>query len=76
MSAENQIEILTYQDGSSELERDSVYAKFAHTAVDGKTYQVEYYNLDTIISVGCRVKSLQGTRFRQWTTTLLRGHLI
>jgi len=48
-----------------ELVRDSVYAKFAYTASDGKTYQVAYYNLDVIISVGYRVKSVQGTRFRQ-----------
>ncbi|MCS6914771.1 MAG: virulence RhuM family protein [Myxococcota bacterium] len=58
-----------------ELERDAVCAKFAHTAADGKTYQVEYYNLDVIISVGYRVKSQQGTRFRQWATRVLREHL-
>ena len=58
-----------------ELEADSVCAKFAHTAADGKTYQVEHYNLDVIISVGYRVKSQQGTRFRQWATRLLREHL-
>jgi len=58
-----------------ELERDSVCAKFAHTAHDGKTYQVEHYNLDIIISIGYRVKSQQGTRFRQWATRLLREHL-
>ncbi|MBF0246006.1 MAG: virulence protein RhuM/Fic/DOC family protein [Planctomycetes bacterium] len=58
-----------------ELEADAVCAKFAHTAADGKTYQVEHYNLDVIISVGYRVKSQQGTRFRQWATRLLREHL-
>jgi hypothetical protein len=58
-----------------ELEREAVCAKFAHTAADGKTYQVEYYNLDVIVSVGHRVKSLQGTRFRQWATRVLREHL-
>jgi hypothetical protein len=58
-----------------ELEADSVCAKFAHTAADGKTYQVEHYNLDVIISVGYRVKSQQGTRFRQWATRILREHL-
>lgn len=58
-----------------ELERNSVCAKFAHTADDGKTYQVEHYNLDVIISVGYRVKSIQGTRFRQWATRVLREHL-
>ena len=58
-----------------ELEQNSVCAKYAHTAADGKTYHVEHYNLDVIISVGYRVKSLQGTRFRQWATRLLREHL-
>jgi len=56
--------------------RDSVYAKFAYTASDGKTYQVAYYNLDVIISVGYRVKSVQGTRFRQWATAMLREMLL
>ncbi len=59
-----------------ELERNSVYAKFAYTASDGKTYQVAFYNLDVIISVGYRVKSLQGTRFRQWATRMLRDLLL
>lgn len=58
-----------------ELDADSVCAKIAHTAADGKTYQVEHYNLDVIISVGYRVKSQQGTRFRQWATRILREHL-
>ncbi|MFN3327119.1 MAG: RhuM family protein [Bryobacteraceae bacterium] len=58
-----------------ELERGAVCAKFAHTAADGKTYQVEFYSLDVIISVGYRVKSVQGTRFRQWATRVLREHL-
>jgi hypothetical protein len=49
----------------SELEQEAVCANFAHTADDGKTYQVAHYNLDVIISVGYRVKSQQGTRFRQ-----------
>ena len=48
-----------------ELNRGSVVAKFATTASDGKTYQVDYYNLDVIISVGYRVKSLRGTQFRK-----------
>ena len=59
-----------------ELDRDSVYAKFAYTAADGKTYQVAYYNLDVVISVGYRVKSVQGTRFRQWATRMLREMLL
>ena len=58
-----------------ELEAGSVCAKFAHPAADGKTYQVEHYNLDVIISVGYRVKSQQGTRFRQWATRILHEHL-
>ncbi len=59
-----------------ELDSDSVCAKFAHTAADGKTYQVDHYNLDVVISVGYRVKSTQGTRFRQWATGVLRDHLV
>lgn len=59
-----------------ELQKDSVWAKFAYTATDGKTYQVDYYNLDVIISVGYRVKSKQGTQFRMWATRVLRDHLL
>ncbi len=59
-----------------ELEQDSVVAKFATTAADGKTYQVDYYNLDVIISVGYRVKSKRGTNFRIWATNVLRRHLL
>ena len=59
-----------------ELVEDSVSAKFALTAADGKTYQVDHYNLDVIISVGYRVKSRQGTRFRQWATRVLRAHIV
>jgi len=59
-----------------ELRKDSVVAKFATTGNDGKTYQVEYYNLDVIISVGYRVKSQQGTRFRIWATSVLKDHLV
>jgi len=58
-----------------ELVRSSVVAKNATTARDGKTYQVESFNLDVIISVGYRVKSQQGVRFRQWATQLLKQHL-
>ncbi len=56
-----------------ELKEKSVCAKFAHTAKDGKTYDVQYYNLDVIISVGYRVKSKRGTQFRQWATQRLKG---
>lgn len=58
-----------------ELNRNSVVAKNATTAKDGKTYQVEYYNLDTIISVGYRVNSKTATQFRQWATKTLREHI-
>ena len=59
-----------------ELQKESVWAKFAYTASDGKTYQVDYYNLDVIISVGYRVKSVQGTKFRIWATSILRQYLL
>ena len=59
-----------------ELEYDAVVAKNATTAADGKTYQVEYYNLDMIISVGYRVNSKQATRFRQWATKVLKKYLL
>ena len=59
-----------------ELLPESVCAKFAQTAADGKTYQVDYFNLDVIISVGYRVKSQQGTRFRIWATQVLKAYLL
>jgi hypothetical protein len=59
-----------------ELDRDPVVANFATTAADGKTYHVTYYNLDVIISVGYRVKSLRGTQFRRWALDVLREYLI
>lgn len=62
-----------FQD--KELDRDSVVAKNATTAADGKTYRVEYFNLDAIISVGYKVHSGRATRFRQWATRTLREHL-
>ena len=58
-----------------ELKKESVWAKFAHTADDGKTYQVDYYDLDVIISVGYRVKSLRGTQFRIWATNILKEYM-
>ena len=60
---------------SSELQQDSVCAKIAHTAEDGKTYNTQFYNLDAIISVGYRVNSLQATRFRQWATKILNEYI-
>jgi hypothetical protein len=59
-----------------ELDEDSVCAFFAQTADDGKTYQVAHYNLDVIISVGYRVKSLRGTQFRRWATQRLKEYII
>jgi len=61
--------------GDGELEKLSVVANFATTATDGKTYNVEYYNLDVIISVGYRVKSQKGVRFRQWATKVLKSYI-
>lgn len=59
-----------------ELQATSVVAKFATTASDDKVYQVDYYNLDVIISVGYRVKSQQGTQFRIWATQRLKEYLV
>lgn len=59
-----------------ELDEDSVRAKYAHTAADGKKYMTQFYNLDTILSVGYRVNSKQGTRFRQWATRVLHDHIV
>ena len=59
-----------------ELERNSVCAKFAHTAEDGKAYQVDHFNLDVIISVGYRVKSQRGVQFRKWATAVLKQYLV
>ena len=59
-----------------ELDISSVVAEYATTATDGKVYQVDYYNLDVIISVGYRVKSQQGTQFRIWATQRLKEYII
>ena len=59
-----------------ELVEESVVKDSLTTAADGKKYKVTYYNLDVIISVGYRIKSLRGTQFRIWATTVLRDHLI
>ena len=61
---------------SGELAEDSVCRKFRQTAADGKNYQVKYYNLDAVISVGYRVNSLRATQFRQWCTNVLRQFAI
>ncbi len=62
-----------FKDG--ELQEDSVCAKFAHTASDGKTYKVQAYNLDIILAVGYRTNSLQAIEFRKWSTSVLRQHI-
>ncbi len=59
-----------------ELQEDSVCAKIAHTADDGKTYLTQFYNLDAIISVGYRVNSAQATHFRIWATERLKEYII
>ncbi len=59
----------------NELDKNSVVAKNATTGTDGKTYQVEYYNLDVVISVGYRVNSLKATKFRQWATKVLKSYI-
>lgn len=59
-----------------ELEHCSVVANFATTASDGKTYHVDYYNLDAIISIGYRVNSKIGTEFRRWSSQVLKDHLV
>jgi hypothetical protein len=59
-----------------ELEQNSVVANFATTAADGKNYSVTYYNLDVIISVGYRVKSLRGTQFRRWAGGVLKEYIV
>jgi len=59
-----------------ELDRNSVVAKNATTAQDGKTYEVEYYNLDAVISVGYRVNSKRGTQFRIWANKILKEYLV
>lgn len=63
-----------FEDG--ELDEKSVVAFFATTATDGKTYQVAYYNLDVIISVGYRVKSQRGVQFRQWATKRIHEYIV
>ena len=61
---------------NEELDRISVVAKNATTATDGKSYEVEYFNLDAIISVGYRVNSKRGTQFRQWASQRLKDYLV
>jgi hypothetical protein len=60
----------------NELDKNSVVAKFATTSSDGKRYNVEYYNLDAILSVGYRVNSKKGTQFRIWANRVLKEYLL
>ena len=60
---------------ASELIEDSVCAKFAHTAEDGKTYNTNFYSLEAILAVGYRVNSPRGTQFRQWATEILHNYV-
>mgnify|MGYP006285774391 CR=1 FL=1 len=61
---------------SKELNKDSVSSILEHTALDGKIYKTQFYNLDAIISVGYRVNSQKATKFRIWATKVLRDHII
>ena len=67
---------LTNAFARRELDRKAVVAKNATTAADGKSYEVDYYNLDAILSVGYRVNSRRGTQFRQWANRILKEHLV
>ena len=60
----------------AELNTASVVARYATTAADGKTYQVDYYALEMILAVGYRVRSQRGTQFRQWATARLKAYLV
>ena len=60
----------------NELDKRAVYANFAYTATDGKSYQVEHYSLDVIISVGYRVKSQRGTQFRIWANQIIKEYIL
>ena len=59
-----------------ELKQISVVKDFLTTALDGKKYRTKYYNLDVIISVGYRIKSIRGTQFRQWANKVLKEYLL
>lgn len=61
---------------SGELDKESVTEKYSTTASDGKNYNINYYNLDAVISVGYRVNSLRATQFRRWATKVLKTFTI
>lgn len=58
-----------------ELDQKSVCAKMAHTADDGKTYQVQFYSLDLILAIGYRTNSKNAISFRKWATKILKNHI-
>lgn len=61
---------------AEELLRHQVVSKMETTASDGKRYQVDYYNLDMILSVGYRVNSQNASRFRQWANSVLKQYIL
>ncbi len=61
---------------TKELRKGEAVANYATTAADGKTYRVDHYNLDAILSVGYRINSKRGTEFRRWATQVLNQHLL
>ena len=61
---------------ANELDKDSVVRKFRTTALDGKNYSTQFYNLDAITSIGYRVNSIRATQFRQWATNVLKNYAI
>ena len=63
-----------YKEG--ELDKNSVVKEYLTTASDGKCYKTKWFNLDVIISVGYRIKSIQGTRFRQWALNILKEYML
>ena len=75
-SKSNVSEHIKYIFEDKELDEDSVVRKFRTTASDGKKYNVTYYNLDMIISLGYRIKSIIATRFRRWATERLKEYMI
>jgi len=75
-SKSNVSEHIKYIFEDKELDEDSVVRKFRTTASDGKKYNVTYYNLDMIISLGYRIKSIIATKFRRWATERLKEYMI
>ena len=61
---------------SGELSEKVVCSILEHTAEDGKIYKIDFYNLDAILSVGCRVNSDRATQFRIWATKILKDHIL